>query len=197
MLARHGWSVGAELTGTNVKEAKGPVSMNPAQLVAAYEQSVRAGDPDEKLAEVIKEIHTATFSKHMTYTSPKLRKWVAERDPEITEEDQADEDLVNEDVGGLAVAELDRRVYGWARRTIAIPDLLTGVEANGLTGLVEAFWEHGLPVVVTRRDAPDGDGPAPPPLIEFHQSWWHARRTAPHCRAARRTTRRTEHEGGR
>lgn len=30
----HGWSVGAELTGSHVKEAKGPVSMNPAQLVA-------------------------------------------------------------------------------------------------------------------------------------------------------------------
>ena len=193
----HGWSVGAELTGSQVKEAKGPVSMNPAQLVAAYKESVRAGRPDQKLAAVIKEIHSATFRKHMTYTSPKLRRWVAERDPELTEDEATDEDLVNTDVGGQAVAELDRPVYGWARRTVAIPDLLAGVEADGLAGLVEALWDHGLPVIVTRRDAPDGDGPAPPPLIEFDQSWWHARRPAPRCRATQRTTRTIERQRAR
>lgn len=158
---------------------------------------MRAGGPDEKLAAVIKEIHTATFRKHMTYTSPKLRKWVAERDPEVTEEDKADEDLVNEDIGGQAIAELDRSVYGWARRTIAIPDLLTGVEANGLAGLVEAFWDHGLPVIVTRRDAPDGDGPVPPPVIEFGDEWLHARRPALRCRTTTGTTTAIEQTGGR
>jgi len=193
----HGWSIGAELTGTNVKEAKGPRSMNPAQLVVAYEESVRAGRPDERLAVVIREIHSATFKKHMTSTSPKLRAWVAERDPDTVEDEATDEDLVTEDVGGEAVAELHHEVYRWARRTVALPDLLTGAEAGGLNGLVEACWDHGLPVVVTSRAAVDVEGPAPPPLIEFDRAWWHARRPPARCRTTRARTQPIERQGGR
>ena len=193
----HGWSVGGELTAAEVKEAKGPVSMNPAQLVAAYEESVRADRPNTQLAAVIKEIHSATFKKHMTYTSPGLRKWVAERDDQATEVEESDEDLVNEDIGGDAVAELDRDLYRWARRIVAIPDLLAGTETGGLDGLVEACWHHGLPVVVTWRHGPDDSGASPPPLLEFDQACRHARRPRPRCRTARRNDRiTTERNGG-
>ncbi len=178
----HGWGIGSELAGGHVKHAKG-WSLNPAQLVAAWVTSVLQGDPDEQLARVIKELHTATHGRRMTQTSAPLRKWVAERTDEVEETEAADEEIVHEDVGGEVIAEIDPEVYAWIDRFVARTDLLEGAETGGVDGVVQALKDRGLPVRTRHRPSlPDGRRPSP--VIQFDQAWHHAQRPAPIRRPA-------------
>lgn len=162
------------------KLAKG-WSMNPAQLVSAWVTSVLQGEPDTQLARVIKDLHAATHGRHMTHTSAPLRKWVAERTDEIDETEVSDEEIVNDDIGGHALAVIDPEVYAWIDRLVARSDVLEGAEAAGLAGVVQALTDRGLPVEVARRpDTPDGR--SPPPLIHFGHTWRTARRPDPRDR---------------
>ena len=180
----HGWGIGNELAGANVKAAKGR-SMNPAQLVSAWISSHLAGNPDRRLEAVIKELFKATKGRHMTHTSANLRKWVAERTDDIDEVEKTDEELAHEDVGGEAVVEIDPEVYAWIDRLQARTDVLDGVEDSGLNGAVEALRDRGMPVVIAYRPAAPESDRQPAPLIKFDRSWIH-RRTGPvTCRASK------------
>lgn len=119
----------------------------------------------------------------MTHTSASLRKWVAERTDEVEEREATDEELVNDEIGGQAVAVIDPEVYAWIDRFVARSDVLDGAEAAGLEGIVQALTDRGLPVEVTRR--PEGpDGRSPPPLIHFGHAWHTARRPIPRSMTA-------------
>jgi hypothetical protein len=183
----HGWGIGSELAGAHGKEAKGR-SMNPAQLVSAWVASYLAGAPDRRLEAAIKELFKATKGRHMTHISANLRRWVAARTDTVDEVEKTDEELVNKDVGGQVVAEIDGEVYAWVDRLQARTDLLDGVEDNGLDGAIEALRDRGLPVVVDWRPIPT-ETEQRPPLIRFGRSWVHRRSRPPICH--RSSSRRT------
>lgn len=150
-----GWSLGRELAGNN-KQAKGK-NRNIAQLVADYTVG-RAGD--EQLGQRLREIHKATLGKKAFYVSPNLLVWCG-----LDGQDQEDEEIANEDQDGHTIAEISQPVWTQIVRQHGVPDLLTGAEADGLPGLMEAFADLGIPVEVRHRT----DDLAP--VVDFGSKW--------------------------
>lgn len=159
----HGWTLGSEMTAGYYKDAYG-TSKNPAQLARQYVNSLTdANGPDHEAGRVLKEIWEATKGRPLVYTSPNLRKWAGLTEPELT-----DEEIANDDVGGEAVATLDERVYWVAHKLNAHADLLTATETGALDGLLQALADYGLPVTVVPRLVDDGS----PPTISLDHRWW-------------------------